>query len=100
MLFKCALLSICAALAAAQPIVIRPTTLIEGNGRIPRVRDGANTKDKPTIGLSGLTVMPGWIDTHVHPTWYFNKDGRLEQGPGRNAKSTPQQAALFSYANL
>jgi imidazolonepropionase-like amidohydrolase len=44
--------------------------------------------------------MPGWIDTHVHPTWYFNQDGRLEQGPGRNAKSTPQQAALFSAANL
>src|ERR1017187_3223928 len=27
-------------------------------------------------------------------TWYFNRDGRLEQG-GRGAKSTPQQAALY-----
>ena len=27
-----------------------------------------------------MTVMPGWIDTHVHATWYFNQDGRLEQG--------------------
>ena len=43
--------------------------------------------------------MPGWIDTHVHATWYFNKDGRLEQG-GRGSKSTPQQAALFAAANL
>jgi imidazolonepropionase-like amidohydrolase len=104
------LLFICAAIAVAQPIVIKTTILIDGrgqvlkgkeivieNGRITRVAD---SKQKPTIDLSGLTVMPGWIDTHVHPTWYFNKEGRLEQGPGRNSKSTPQQAALFSAANL
>src|ERR1041385_6891127 len=113
MLRKYVLFYICtalaAALASAQPIVIKTTTLIDGkgqvlkgkeivieNGRITRVGDA---KQKPTIDLSGLTVMPGWIDTHVHPTWYFNKEGRLEQGPGRNAKSTPQQAALFSAAN-
>lgn len=98
-----------AALAAAQPIVIRTTTLIDGrghvlrnqeivveNGRITRVADA---RQKPTIDLSGLTVMPGWIDTHVHPTWYFNREGRLEQG-GRGSKSTPQQAALSAEANL
>jgi imidazolonepropionase-like amidohydrolase len=46
-----------------------------------------------------MTVMPGWIDIHVHATWYFNREGRLEQG-GRGAKSTPQQAALYAAANL
>jgi imidazolonepropionase-like amidohydrolase len=35
----------------------------------------------------------------VHATWYFNRDGRLEQG-GRGSKSTPQQAALAAAANL
>jgi imidazolonepropionase-like amidohydrolase len=25
--------------------------------------------------LSGLTVLPGWIDAHVHLTWIFGKDG-------------------------
>ena len=49
--------------------------------------------------MTGMTVMPGWIDTHVHATWYFNQDGRLEQG-GRGSKSTPQQAALYAAANL
>ena len=103
-------LLIAAGLAAAQPVVIRTTTLIDGkghvlknkeiiveNGRIARIADA---KTKPTIDLSGLTVMPGWIDVHVHPTWYFNKDNRLEQALGRGAKSTPQQQALYSEANL
>jgi imidazolonepropionase-like amidohydrolase len=110
MLRLCALTCLGTVLATAQPVVIKTTTLIDGkghvlrnkeivveNGRITRVADA---KQKPTIDLSDLTVMPGWIDTHVHPTWYFNKEGRLEQGPGRNSKSTPQQAALFSAANL
>jgi imidazolonepropionase-like amidohydrolase len=103
-------LLIAAGLAAAQPIVIRTTTLIDGkghvlknkeivveNGRIARVADA---RTKPTIDLSGLTVMPGWIDVHVHPTWFFNKDNRLEQAGSRSAKSTPQQQALFTDANL
>jgi imidazolonepropionase-like amidohydrolase len=102
-------LPLLASITVAQPLIVRTTTLIDGkghmlhnqqiaieNGRIMRI--GA-AKDKPTIDLSGLTVMPGWIDTHVHPTWYFNKQGRLEEeGPG--IKSTPQQAALYAEANL
>jgi imidazolonepropionase-like amidohydrolase len=97
--------------AAAQPVVIRTSTLIDGKGHVlknkelviegGRITRVADAKQKPTIDLSGLTVMPGWIDTHVHPTWYFNKEGRLEQNAGRGAsKTTPQQAALFAASNL
>jgi imidazolonepropionase-like amidohydrolase len=100
-----------AAAGVPQTTVVRTTTLIDGKGHVLRNQDiaiengritriSASTKTKPSIDLSGLTVMPGWIDTHVHPTWYFNKDDRFEQGPGRNAKSTPQQAALYAEANL
>jgi imidazolonepropionase-like amidohydrolase len=99
-----------AAVATAQPIIVRTSTIIDGKGHVLKnkelvIENGkiagiADAKRHPTIDLSGLTVMPGWIDTHVHPTWYFNKDGHLEQGPGRGAKTTPQQAALFAAGNL
>ena len=98
-----------ATLAHAQAVVIRTSTLLDGKGHVLKNTDltieggrisriGA-AKGKAAIDLSGMTVMPGWIDTHVHATWYFNQEGRLEQG-GRGAKSTPQQAALYAAANL
>src|SRR6202795_4474680 len=102
-------LSFLAALAAAQPIVLKTSTLIDGKGRVlhnkeiviegSRITRIADAKQKPAIDLTGLTVTPGWIDTHVHVTWYFNKEGRYEAG-GRGSKSTPQQAALYAAANL
>ena len=98
-----------AALSYGQAVVIRTSTLLDGKGhvlkntdlvieggRITAIRDA---RGKAAIDLTGMTVMPGWIDTHIHATWYFNADGRLEQG-GRGAKSTPQQAALAAAANL
>lgn len=97
------------ALGHAQPVVIRTSTLLDGKGHALRNTDltidaGRITRVGPSRGkaaidLTGMTVMPGWIDTHVHATWYFNADGRLEQG-GRGSKSTPQQAALAAAANL
>jgi imidazolonepropionase-like amidohydrolase len=97
-----------AAVAMAQPVVVKTTTLIDGKGHVlhnkeitieaGRITRIADAKQKPTIDLSGLTVMPGWIDTHVHLGWYFNKEGRYDPG-GRNSATTPQQAALFAAAN-
>jgi imidazolonepropionase-like amidohydrolase len=98
-----------AALAAAQPVVIKTGTLIDGKGRVlknqeivieaGKIASIGPARQKPTVDLSGLTVMPGWIDTHVHITWYFNKDGRFEPGPGRGGKTTPAQATLYAAGN-
>ena len=109
MLPRCSALPFLAVLAAAQPVTIRTTTLIDGQGHVLRnkqitVEQGrisriADAGGKTTLDLSGLTVMPGWIDTHVHLTWYFNKEDRFESGPGRNSQTTPQQAALYAAAN-
>ena len=108
MIAKCLVFPCLAAAALAQPMVIKTTTLIDGKGHVLRNQEVAIESGriarigpagaKPAIDLSGLTVMPGWIDTHVHLGWYFNKEGRYDPG-GRNSKTTPQQAALYAAAN-
>src|SRR5712692_4799276 len=44
--------------------------------------------------LRGLTVLPGWIDAHVHITWSFGRDGK-----NAGAGSSTQEAAYESAAN-
>src|SRR5688572_21251189 len=67
-------------------VVIAAGTLFDGKGRVLRntrvVIEGAkivalDPKAGPVdYDLRGLTVMPGWIDAHVHITWSFGKDGK------------------------
>jgi imidazolonepropionase-like amidohydrolase len=88
--------------------VVKTSTILDGRGHIlkdkvlvingNRIVAILNARGNPTYDLSGLTVMPGWIDTHVHLGWHFNKDGRLDDG-GRGSKETPQQAALSAEGN-
>ncbi len=97
-----------AAVASAQPITIKTSTILDGKGHILRnkmivVEGGrisrvADARGNATYDLTGLTVMPGWIDTHVHLGWHFNKEGRLEQG-GPGSKETPEQSALYAEGN-
>jgi imidazolonepropionase-like amidohydrolase len=44
--------------------------------------------------LRGLTVLPGWIDAHVHITWSFGPDG-TNAGQG----GTTQEAAYAAASN-
>lgn len=44
--------------------------------------------------LRGLTVMPGWIDAHVHLNWFFGKEGKLA-----GADASPAEAAYGAAAN-
>lgn len=95
--------------AVGQTITLKTTTILDGKGGIlknktivvsgSKIASVGAPRGNTTYDLSGLTVMPGWIDTHVHPSWYFNKQDRLDQG-GRGSKDTPQQSALAAYANL
>lgn len=99
---KLALLFELAGLALAQsPIVIRTSTILDGKGGTLRNREivieGSRIRAvdaagaKATYDLRGLTVMPGWIDTHIHLNWHMDENGKSVSGGGK-----PEDAALFT----
>ncbi|MGD9905324.1 MAG: amidohydrolase family protein [Vicinamibacterales bacterium] len=47
-----------------------------------------------TYDLAGLTLLPGFIDTHVHIGWHFDASGRYHTGP-----EPADQAALYGAEN-
>jgi imidazolonepropionase-like amidohydrolase len=93
--------------AMAQPLVLKTSTILDGqghvlknrniiieNGRIVRITDAT---EKASYDLSGLTVMPGWIDTHVHFAVHFDANNRVEGG-GAGSKEAPEISALYAAA--
>jgi len=104
-LLLCVLLAPGATSSPEARIVLKTSRLLDGKGNVllntDLVIEGDRIvsldKDATAVSydLSGLTVMPGWIDTHVHLTWFFDRDGRLAQG--RNV--TPQQTLLHAAGN-
>jgi imidazolonepropionase-like amidohydrolase len=70
------------------------TVTVQGS-RIASIEDGV--KGSPTYELSGLTLMPGGIDTHVHIDWHFDLNGRSHD-PEHNTE-TPAQSMLFAVEN-
>src|SRR5262249_44070811 len=69
-----------------QSVVIAADMVLDGKGHVLRnthiVVEGSkivalDSKAKPVdYDLRGLTVLPGWIDAHVHIAWSFGKDGK------------------------
>jgi imidazolonepropionase-like amidohydrolase len=70
---------------------LRNVTLRVDGSRIAAVDTGGTGA---TYDLRGLTVMPGWIDTHVHIGAHFGRDGRAS-----NEGETPAQEALYGAEN-
>jgi imidazolonepropionase-like amidohydrolase len=85
-------------------IVIAASAVFDGKGRVLHntriVIEGAkivaiDPKAAPVdYDLRGLTVLPGWIDAHVHITWFFGKDGKLA-----GTEATPAEAAYAAASN-
>lgn len=90
-------------------IVIGVSTLLDGQGHVLHdtriVVEGAKiVAVDPKAGpvnydLGGLTVMPGWIDAHVHLTWIFGKDGK-NAGQGGTTPEAIYAAASNAYVTL
>lgn len=71
--------------------VIPNTRILVENGKITRLDPKATGV---TYDLRGFTVLPGWIDTHVHIGSYFGPDGRIAPD-----NPPPGQAALAGALN-
>ena len=94
------------ALAQDPPVVLRATTVLDGRGNV--VRNTAIVIEGSTIArldpgakgtvydLSGLTVMPGWIDTHIHSGSGFD----IKTGKAFPRDATPEQQMLYEMENL
>jgi imidazolonepropionase-like amidohydrolase len=84
--------------------VIAVGTLIDGRGQVTRrtrivVRGSSIAAIDPNASpvdydLGDATLMPGWIDTHVHINWHFNANGKSVAGG-----DPPDEAALATEAD-
>ncbi len=94
--------------ARGKRIVIAASAVLDGKGRVLRntriVIEGAKiVAIDPKAGpvdydLRGLTVMPGWIDAHVHITSSFGSDGKF--GGVVTAEESNYQSASNAWVTL
>lgn len=90
-------------------IVIAASMLLDGRGHVLRdtrvVVEGSKiVAVDPKAGpidydLRGYTVLPGWIDSHVHITWSFGPDGR-NAGPDPTTQFAAYQSASNAWKTL
>ena len=103
----CAGAVLAAAVVSAQEprVTVRAPLVIDGKGGVVRnatvVIDGstiervdASATGPATYDLAGLTLLPGFVDVHVHLDWHFGKDGRAD-----NRGETPVEKMLFTLEN-
>src|SRR5262245_49782254 len=94
---------------AAKRIIIQADTLLDGKGHILKntrivIEGGKIVAIDPKAGpvdydLRGLTVLPGWIDAHVHITWSFGKDGK-NVGAAETTQDAAYRAATNAWVTL
>ncbi len=76
--------------------MLRNTRIVVVGSKITAIDPKAGPID---YDLRGLTVLPGWIDAHVHITWGFDRDGRNAGGGGATPEAA-YSAAANAWATL
>jgi imidazolonepropionase-like amidohydrolase len=91
-------------------IILRPDRILDGRGNVVTdqeviVQNGliigmAETGEGgrgAVYNLSGTTLLPGLVDTHVHLGWHFDREtGRIH---GENPDETLQEESLYGVEN-
>jgi imidazolonepropionase-like amidohydrolase len=105
-LFAC--LSLPGALFAQDTITIKAARILDGKGgtltNAAIVVQGSKivaidmSPQRVTYDLGDMTLMPGWIDTHVHIANHFDRGtGRLHSGA--STPDTKEEATMFLVEN-
>ena len=89
---------------AQDRIVLQTGTLLDGTGKIlhnqqiviesGKISSIGPGKARADYDLSALTVMPGWIDTHIHLQWHMNAEAKAVAD-----NKDPQEMLLYSEAD-
>jgi len=89
----------------ADHIVLQTSTILDGKGGVlkdqrivingSRIESVGKGAEHAAYDLRGLTVMPGWIDTHVHLDWHFDETHHITN---RNNESR-ESLVLYSAEN-
>src|SRR6266404_3609190 len=95
--------------AQKRRIVIAASGLLDGRGHVLRdtriVVEGSkivalDPNSSPVdYDLRGFTVLPGWIDSHVHITWSFGENGK-NAGADETTQFAAYQAASNAWLTL
>ena len=109
LILACAVVAATAAFAQDGPVVIKGATVFDGqggvlrntaivvnNGRIARIDPSASGT---TYDLTGLTIMPGWIETHAHIASHFDRDTGRIHNDAESRSETIDQAMLYTMEN-
>jgi len=95
--------------ASQKRVVIAASTVLDGKGHVLHdtriIIEGSkivaiDSKAAPVdYDLRGLTMLPGWIDSHVHIAWSFGKDGK-SGSPGGTPAEVAYQVASNAWVTL
>ena len=104
-----AMIGLCQCADAQNHVVIAVGNALDGKGRVLQATRIVVSGSKITAidrnaspidyDLRGLTVMPGWIDAHVHITSSFGPDGK-NAGMGATTPEAAYRTAVNAYATL
>jgi len=76
--------------------VLRDTRIVVEGSKIVALDPNASPVD---YDLRGFTVLPGWIDSHVHITWSFGENGK-NAGADETTQFAAYQAASNAWLTL